>query len=144
MSYLRLRASRRMLASAVLLSCGLALPVPAHAKGHSAATTQKAPHVAQARPVQVGTASWYGRKHAGKPTASGAIFDPDRLTAAHRTLPLGTQVRVTDLASGRSVVVTINDRGPYIHGRIIDLSHQAADQLGMVDDGLAKVRLDVM
>ena len=133
-----------MLAVAASLSCALALPVPAHAKGHSAATTQRAAHVARGQAAQVGTASWYGREHAGKPTASGVTFDPDRLTAAHRSLPLGTRVRVTHLASGRSVVVTINDRGPYIRGRIIDLSRQAADQLGMAVDGLAKVRLDLM
>ncbi len=129
-----------MPASVALLSYALALPVPANAKEHPAATG----HAAQTRPAQTGVASWYGREHAGKPTASGVKFDPDRLTAAHRTLPLGTQVRVTLLASGRSVVVTINDRGPYIRGRIIDLSHQAADQLGMAEDGLAKVRLDSM
>ncbi len=144
MSFLRLRASRRMPACVVLVSCALALPVPAHAKGHSATATHKAAHAARAQPAQVGTASWYGREHAGRPTASGATFDPDRLTAAHRSLPLGTQVRVTHLASGRSVVVTINDRGPYIRGRIIDLSRQAADQLGMAVDGVAKVRLDLM
>ena len=101
-------------------------------------------HAAPARPPQTGIASWYGQEHAGRPTASGAAFDPAHLTAAHRKLPLGTRVRVTHVASGRSVVVTINDRGPYVRGRIIDLSHEAAEQLGMVDKGLAKVRLDLM
>jgi len=133
-----------MLARALSVCCALAFPVAAHAERHPGATTHRGRPVAHPQPAQVGTASWYGREHAGKPTASGATFDPDRLTAAHRTLPLGTRVRVTRLASGRSVIVTINDRGPYIHGRIIDLSRQAADQLGMADDGLAKVRLDVM
>jgi rare lipoprotein A len=87
-------------------------------------------------------ASWYGPGFHGRPTASGAIYDQHDLTAAHRTWPLGTNVRVTHLASGRSVVVRINDRGPFVEGREIDLSLGAARKLGMVDEGTARVRLE--
>ena len=94
--------------------------------------------------TQIGTASWYGTREAGRRTASGVIFDPRQLTAAHRTLPLGTCVRVTDLGNGRFVIVPIIDRGPYIHGRLIDLSEAAAQTLGMRWAGLAQVRIDVV
>lgn len=89
-----------------------------------------------------GTASWYGPGFAGRRTASGDVFDPSALTAAHLTLPFGTRVRVTNLANGRSVVVRINDRGPYVAGREIDLSRAAARRLGI--DGTARVRLEVL
>ena len=85
--------------------------------------------------TRIGTASWYGTKEAGRRTASGAIFDPRQLTAAHRSLPLGTCVRVTDLANGRFVIVPIIDRGPYIRGRVIDLSEAAARMLGIIRAG---------
>ena len=88
-----------------------------------------------------GRASWYGAEFQGSPTASGEPFDMHALTAAHRSLPLGTRLRVTNLANGRSVEVRINDRGPYIHGRIINLSLGAAEQLDMVQSGLAYVEL---
>jgi rare lipoprotein A len=93
---------------------------------------------------QVGIASWYGDRHQGRMTASGQIFDQNRLTAAHRTLPLDTKARVTNLGNGRSVDVTINDRGPYIRGRVIDLSARAARELGMARRGLARVRIEVL
>ena len=96
------------------------------------------------RPPQYGVASWYGDKEAGKFTASGAVFRPEELTAAHRWLPLGTKVRVTRLDTHRSVVVTINDRGPYVGGRVIDLSPTAFRQLSMLRDGLVRVRIDVL
>jgi len=131
------RRGPRLLTALLLLALLAAAADPAFG-------ADRAKPVSAVRTPQTGTASWYGREHAGKPTASGAVFDPDRLTAAHLKLPLGTRVRVTHVASGRSVVVTINDRGPYVRGRIIDLSHEAAEQLGMVDKGLAKVRLEVM
>lgn len=95
-----------------------------------------------AHQTQVGVASWYGYEHAGRLTASGTAFDPAQMIAAHRKLPLGTVVRVTHLASGRSVIVKIVDRGPYRRGRIIDLSHGAATLLGMTSSGLARVRID--
>ncbi len=91
-----------------------------------------------------GTASWYGQHWRGRPTASGVRFDPNRLTAAHRTLPLNTRVRVTNLENARSVTVLINDRGPYVGGRVIDLSRAAAHRLGMVKEGLAPVRIKVL
>jgi rare lipoprotein A len=94
--------------------------------------------------VQEGKASWYGREQHGHLTANGEHFDMYALTAAHRTLHMNTHVRVTNLHNGRSVVVRINDRGPYSHGRIIDLSYAAAKQLGMIDSGVALVRVEVL
>ncbi|WP_211245227.1 septal ring lytic transglycosylase RlpA family protein [Thermonema rossianum] len=89
-----------------------------------------------------GMASYYADKFNGRKTASGEIFDNSRMTAAHRTLPFGTYVKVTNLANGKSVVVRINDRGPYAHGRIIDLTKAAAIQLDMVRTGTAKVLVE--
>lgn len=93
---------------------------------------------------QVGIASWYGPGFHGRPTASGERFDQNRLTAAHRDLPLGSEVTVTNLANGRSVQVEINDRGPYVAGRVIDLSRAAAGQLGMIEQGVAQVTIEVV
>jgi len=90
---------------------------------------------------QTGIASWYGRQHHGKPTASGEAYDMNALTAAHRTLPLGTRVRVTNLDNGRSVDVRINDRGPFAGRRVIDLSYAAAQRLGAIGTGLFRVGL---
>lgn len=95
-------------------------------------------------PYQVGTASWYGEQFDGKETASGEPFDMYDLTAAHPTLPLGTRVKVTNLRNSKSVVVLVNDRGPVVEGRIIDLSYAAAQVLGFQDKGLQRVRLDVV
>ena len=86
-------------------------------------------------------ASFY--KH-GSRTASGEKFNPGELTAAHRTLPFGTKVRVTNVATGKTVTVRVNDRGPFINGRVIDVSHAAAQSLGMTGQGVAKVKLDVV
>ena len=91
-----------------------------------------------------GMASWYGRRFHGKRTASGEIFDMRAMTAAHKTLPFGARVRVRMLETNRSVVVRINDRGPFVEGRIIDLSHAAARRLGMVRVGTAPVALKVL
>jgi rare lipoprotein A (peptidoglycan hydrolase) len=88
-----------------------------------------------------GRASWYGPRFDGNPTASGETFDMHALTAAHRTLPLGSRVLVHNLENDQRVVVKINDRGPYVQGRDIDLSYGAARQLGMVPDGLARVEI---
>jgi rare lipoprotein A len=98
------------------------------------------------RTGQVGWASWYGPYHHGRPTASGERFSMYRMTAAHRTLPLGTTVAVTNLQTGRRVVVRINDRGPYVdpEHRIIDLSRAAAQRLGLEDTGLGRVRVGVV
>lgn len=93
---------------------------------------------------QTGVASWYGPGFHGRPTASGAIYDQHELTAAHQTLPLGTRVMVTNLDSGRSTEVTINDRGPFAKGRIIDLSYAAARTLGVIGPGTIPVRIEVI
>lgn len=98
----------------------------------SGAETQAASH---------GFASFY---RTGKQTASGEEFDARALTAAHRTLPFGTRLRVTNVATGRSVMVRVNDRGPFVPGRVVDVSHSAAEALGMVGDGVAKVKVDVV
>lgn len=98
----------------------------------------------RSKPYQVGTASWYGSYFQGKDTASGEAFNMYDFTAAHPTLPLGTYVRVTNLRNGRSVVVRINDRGPVVDGRIIDISYNAAQALGMKSRGLQQVRLDLV
>jgi len=95
-------------------------------------------------PYQVGTASWYGEYFVGKPTASGENYDMYDMTAAHPTLPLGTYVRVTNLRNGKAVVVKVNDRGPVVAGRIIDLSYGAAQVLQFEHQGLQKVRLDLV
>lgn len=91
-----------------------------------------------------GQASWYGDRHHGKRTASGERFDQHALTAAHRQLPFGTRVRVTHLGNGRQVTVRINDRGPFGKGRIIDLSRRAAEQLDMLRQGIAPVRIEAL
>ncbi|MBK8906896.1 MAG: septal ring lytic transglycosylase RlpA family protein [Rhodospirillales bacterium] len=93
--------------------------------------------------TQRGSASWYGAEFEGKKTASGERFDADDMTAAHRKLPLGTKVEVTNLDNGKTVEVEINDRGPYAKGRIIDLSKAAANKLGMTQDGTAPVEIEV-
>ena len=92
--------------------------------------------------TQTGPASWYGKSHHGRTTANGEKFDMEALTAAHRTLPFGTRVRVTNLENNRSVTVRINDRGPYVRGRILDLSARAARELGMAEDGVSRVRIE--
>lgn len=90
---------------------------------------------------QSGRASWYGARHHGKRTASGERFNQNGLTAAHRSLPFGSRVRVTNLSNKRSVVVRINDRGPHGRGRLIDLSRGAAEKIGMLRSGTARVRV---
>jgi rare lipoprotein A len=99
---------------------------------------------AKGQPYQVGTASWYGEDFVGKPTASGEDYDMYDMTAAHPSLPLGTYVKVTNLHNGRAVVVKVNDRGPVVEGRIIDLSFGAAQALQFEHKGLQRVRLDLV
>lgn len=94
--------------------------------------------------VETGLASWYGPEFHGRPTSSREIFDQNDLTAAHPTLPFGTIVLVTNLDNGRQVTVRINDRGPFVKGRVIDLSYAAARMLDMVGPGTARVRLEVV
>jgi rare lipoprotein A len=99
---------------------------------------------AKTKPYQVGTASWYGQIFDGKPTASGEPYDMYDMTAAHLKLPMGSYVRVTNLRNGRAVVVRVNDRGPIVPGRIIDLSYGAAQALEFKQRGLQRVRLDLV
>lgn len=105
-----------------------------------AATSRKDPQPY----TQNGKASFYARSFEGKKTASGAIFKNDKLTAAHKTLPFGTEVKVTNLLNDKSVTVVINDRGPYAKGRIIDLSRKAAQEIGMISAGKAQVLIEVV
>lgn len=92
---------------------------------------------------ETGIASWYGKKFHGRKTANGAVYNMNQLTAAHKTLPMPSEVRVTNLENGRSITVTVNDRGPFVNGRIIDLSRRAAQLLGMQRQGTAKVRVQM-
>jgi len=115
---------------------------PVTASGHKTRKTQK-PNGPNSKAYQVGTASWYGEQFQGKQTASGEPFDMRDFTAAHPSLKLGTFVKVTNLRNGKAVVVRINDRGPVIDGRIIDLSYNAARALGFKERGLQTVRLDL-
>lgn len=98
----------------------------------------------QSGSIQAGMASYYHDRFHGRRTASGSRYDKHDFSAAHKTLPLGTQVRVTDARSGKSVVVRINDRGPYARGRVIDLSRAAAREIGLTRKGVAKVKLEVL
>ena len=127
---MRPRAIRWLLPLALLLSTGC--------------TTTGGPKVTPERTPEVGTASFYAHRFHGRKTASGEIYDENQLTAAHRTLPFGTRVRVTNVNNDRSVVVTVTDRGPSIRRRVIDLSRRAADVLGFVDAGTARVLLQVI
>ena len=125
-----MRAPKTSLLLALLLVAGCAATQP-----------QRRPRGTQA---EIGIASFYERAFHGRTTASGRTYDERELTAAHRTLPFGTRVRVTNVANGRSVVVTITDRGPFARGRIIDVSRRAARKLGFWRDGIAKVRVEVI
>ena len=102
------------------------------------------PQVVKTKPYQIGTASWYGETFQGKPTASGEPYEMYDMTAAHLKLPMGSYVKVTNLHNGKSVVVRVNDRGPVVPGRIIDLSYGAAQALQFKRRGLQRVRLDLV
>jgi rare lipoprotein A len=95
--------------------------------------------VLDAQEIERGRASWYGEQFHGRRTASGEVFNMNELTAAHKTLPFGTRVRVRNLITGQDVVVRINDRGPFTKGRVIDLSRTAAEQIGLIRYGVAPV-----
>ena len=126
---------------AAMLSAAIAMAGPVPKPPKATETTVTTPGT---KPYQVGTASWYGKQFNGRSTASGEPYDMFQFTAAHRTLPLGTLVRVTNLHNGKSLVVRINDRGPVPKNRIIDLSYGAAQILEMRGRGLQKVRLDIL
>ena len=114
----------------------------AAAKKHASSASDKTDkRAAETTDGSYGLASFYGHQSR---TASGEKFNPGELTAAHRTLPFGTRVRVTDVTTGRSVTVRVNDRGPFVPGRDVDVSYAAAERLGMVGPGIAKVKLDVV
>ena len=106
---------------------------------HTPLATDK--HAPETQFASYGVASFYSDE---QETANGETFDPNKLTAAHPTLPFGTRLRVTNVSTGRSVTVRVNDRGPFVPGRIVDISYSAAQTLGIVDRGIAKVKLDVV
>ncbi|MBN2170148.1 MAG: septal ring lytic transglycosylase RlpA family protein [Candidatus Krumholzibacteriota bacterium] len=140
MHSVRIATTLTVLAALLLAGCTARTPVP------RAAPDRAAPRPAP-RPTgetQTGIASYYAHKYHGRRTASGEIFDMHALTAAHRSLPFGTRVRVTNLANGRSLVLRINDRGPFVRGRIIDVSLRAARDLGFFVQGTTRVRLEVL
>ncbi|MGA2738033.1 MAG: septal ring lytic transglycosylase RlpA family protein [Bryobacteraceae bacterium] len=114
------------------------LPAP------GAPANPEAPAAATPESSEAGLASWYGHPYHGRASASGEIYDMEQMTAAHRTLPFGTMVRVYDLDNEKSVDVRINDRGPFVDGRIIDLSHAAARAIEMIGPGTARVRLEIL
>jgi rare lipoprotein A len=99
---------------------------------------------AKSSKVQVGTASWYGKQFHGRQTASGDTYDMFQFTAAHRTLPLGTLVKVTNLRNGKWVIVKVNDRGPYVGHRVMDVSYGAAQMMGFRQRGIERVKLEVV
>jgi rare lipoprotein A len=112
--------------------------------GGCAGSTRDPAEVGGVADVQTGLASYYGDEYHGRRTASGEVFDNTKLTAAHRTLPFSTVVRVTNLENGRSVLLRINDRGPFVAGRILDVSRKAAEELGFIQAGTVAVRLEIL
>jgi rare lipoprotein A len=121
-----------MLAGLALAGC---------AKKHRTVAAPAPPRIIQG---ETGLASWYGHPYHGRPAANGEIYDMEKLTAAHRTLPFGTWVRVVNLNNGKTVDVRITDRGPFVENRIIDLSHAAAVAVELIGPGVARVRLDIL
>jgi len=139
------RMARGLLSVLVVVGVGAAQrPSKPSSKEMQVVRSPHAQHKTKYQPYQVGTASWYGRDFEGRLTASGEPFNMDDLTAAHPTLPLGSLVRVTNLQNGRRTYVRINDRGPVVEGRIIDLSRRAAEILQFKDQGLQQVRLELI
>jgi peptidoglycan lytic transglycosylase len=139
--------TRRAIPLLALLAAAIALA--GCARKHRVTVTRPPAPTRGLSPAQIptsetGIASWYGHPYHGRAAADGEIYDMEKLTAAHRTLPFGTLVRVTNLSNQKSVDLRIIDRGPFIDGRIIDVSHAAAEALGMVGAGLARVRVDVL
>src|SRR5436190_3372963 len=104
----------------------------------------RTPVAVQPGQTEEGVASWYGHPYHGRQAANGEIYDMEKMTAAHRTLPFDTWVRVYDLATNRTTEVRITDRGPFVGDRIIDLSHAAAQELGIIGPGIARVRIEVI
>jgi hypothetical protein len=127
-----------------LLQCLLVTGLIASCTSRPAAPPPTAPYSVPSLSIQYGLASWYGRERHGRRTASGEIFDSTQLVAAHRTAPFGTSALVTNLTNGRTVQVRINDRGPAVVGRVIDLSYAAARQLNMVHVGVTRVKVEFL
>lgn len=135
----------------LVLPALLAVVAPASASPETVRNRPRPAHtiltraaVYQVSRALTGTASWYGGRHVGRTTAIGEIHSSEMRTAAHRSLPFGTLVKVTNLKNGRTTTVRVNDRGPYVPGRSIDLSELAARDLAMLDGGLAPVRMEIM
>jgi rare lipoprotein A len=121
---------------AVFLACSML--------GCGSAHTQPSRTASHGGSAQTGKASWYGKPYHGRTTASGERYNMHAQTAAHKTLPFGTKVRVTNLENGKDTVVRINDRGPFVKGRIIDLSYSAANQIKMVQSGVVSVKVEIL
>jgi rare lipoprotein A len=140
------RAGGRRVALVVIAALALAAGCAKTVPPGTTSTVREVPPPSRAGVVAVfeGKASWYGREQHGHLTANGERFDMYALTAAHRTLHMNTHVRVINLRNGRATVVRINDRGPYSHGRIIDVSYAAAKQLDMLNAGVVPVRVEVL
>ena len=133
------RAALTTLAASLWLgACATSSPV---GRGGADAAGDATGDASGGREIERGPASWYGDRHHGRRTASGEVFDMNELTAAHKTLPFGTRVRVRHASTGKEVTVRINDRGPHVPGRIIDLSQAAASSLGIVQSGVGRVVL---
>ena len=129
----------------VLQGCATMQTQTAPLKTASPASAKLVPaNVDKPPKAEIGHASWYGPRFHGKTTASGEVFDQQEFTAAHRNLPMGSRVRVTNLENEKSVEVEINDRGPFVDGRIIDLSRAAARALRMLEDGITRVRVELL
>lgn len=134
----------------ILMGCAVATLVALTARteampsGSIKLATLVAPKVTQQIVGELGLASWYGEEFQGNTTASGEVYDMNGFTAAHRSLPIGTKLKITNLRNKRSLVVRINDRGPFVHNRILDVSKAAAFRLGFMASGLAHVRAEIV
>jgi rare lipoprotein A (peptidoglycan hydrolase) len=130
----------------LVLGCTVAVLIAFSARSMGTPTKewQRGPRALAVPDGEVGWASWYGREFQGLPTASGLPFDMNALTCAHRTLPLGTVVRVTNLVTFNAVILKVNDRGPFVPGRVLDVSRAAAKQLGFLGAGLTPVRIEIV
>ncbi|HEY6023015.1 MAG TPA: septal ring lytic transglycosylase RlpA family protein [Pseudolabrys sp.] len=142
------RANHKHGASSRMLATGETIPAPATTaatsvvRKHVLVGTHERAREGSVKYSAVGVASWYGEDFHGRPTANGETFNMNSLSAAHPSLPLPCNVRVTNLVNHRSIVVRVNDRGPYVSGRVIDVSAKTAKVLGFYDDGLSKVKVE--
>ena len=143
-THFRSRLIRHSLRIVFVVALILLTQVRSPAGEPSSALLTVSAHQTSQRLPETGLASYYGEKYHGKPTASGERFNLNEMTAAHPNLAFGTRVKVTHLESKRSVIVSINDRGPFVPGRVIDLSKAAAAELGMIQSGLAQVRIEIL